>query len=729
MKGLIIFSVILTAVLFGCASNRQTAEISQAEQGAYGQALPVTRGEAARMLALCLYTSTEIYQMENKADFKDVAREDRLYPYINAAVNAGVMAGDNDKFRSEDFLTVEEASFIINNADKTKRLKIDAGESAKTSPISYCIWVEILDKLSESGNTKNVEKREMTLLMTEYDNNSIQDYAITDKGLFKTDGFVGNNVEYCGCAFLVKENAIIAISEVTTLTPALNKALVLKSSSDKTEIFSGGCTKVLKGHIEGKLPLVADITIEKDTVKESAPYTAVKQGRVLSVNSQILFDDDFSYNTDENFFVYSTYNGIQREGKTALLSGSNADVVFSQNKAICAIVKEEPKSDKIRINITSPRGTATQNSIKITCTDSYKIKSGTKETDFDKNSIYELNNTEGKTVFGGKRAVVTTNGSLTVNGKNCGGSAEIIITEDGYSVVRETELEEYLWGVVCAEMPSSYHIEALKAQAVAARSYAYKQRQDNSKLRYGANIDDTTAFQVYNPSTVCDEAKKAVKATENQYITYNGEIIKANFYSTSCGTGANSGEIWGNGSIYPASTPKYLSCKSIGGSPVPDFDNEAAALAFFKSKDENALEADFPYYRWSFETDGSTVNNAKGKVNSITVTKRGVGGNVMELAVSCENGDITITGENAVRSFINPNSITLQNGATASFKSLPSTFFAIERQNGKFCFYGGGYGHGVGMSQNGAQALALKGKNYKYILEYFFSETKVNKQK
>lgn len=102
-------------------------------------------------------------------------------------------------------------------------------------------------------------------------------------------------------------------------------------------------------------------------------------------------------------------------------------------------------------------------------------------------------------------------------------------------MVNELPLENYLCKVVPSEMPASYQKEALKAQAICARSYAYRQIMDYAYPEYQAHVNDSTDYQVYNNSASQQAATEAVQETAGKVLKYNGNIITAYYYSTSCG--------------------------------------------------------------------------------------------------------------------------------------------------------------------------------------------------
>ena len=125
------------------------------------------------------------------------------------------------------------------------------------------------------------------------------------------------------------------------------------------------------------------------------------------------------------------------------------------------------------------------------------------------------------------------------------GSLEIKKEEEGLVLINELYLEDYLKKVVPSEMPASYEKEALKTQAVCARTYAYRQIQGNTYGAYGAHVDDSTSFQVYNNTQTNERTDQAVDETYGQLLTFDGEPIDAFYYSTSCGLGAVV-SFWGN---------------------------------------------------------------------------------------------------------------------------------------------------------------------------------------
>lgn len=281
------------------------------------------------------------------------------------------------------------------------------------------------------------------------------------------------------------------------------------------------------------------------------------------------------------------------------------------------------------------------------------------------------------------------------------GSLEIVFCKEGLLVINELTLEEYLEGVVPSEMPSYYEQEALKAQAVCARTYAWKQIQEHRMEEFGADVDDSVNFQVYGNVEVQESTDDAVHATEGQILSQNGEAIEAYYFSTSAGV-TSTDEIWG-----AEKAAGYLQ------SVVCGFDEEE------------------PWSRWSVEIPWDKISERAGerlghdtKLKNIIINSKSESGAVTGLEVICTTGSFDVKNEYEVRRFLNPKGcmiIEKDGTETDGGTLLPSAYFEIEAvPEEKICLTGSGYGHGVGMSQTAADRMAEQGYTYEEILDYFF---------
>lgn len=287
-------------------------------------------------------------------------------------------------------------------------------------------------------------------------------------------------------------------------------------------------------------------------------------------------------------------------------------------------------------------------------------------------------------------------------------------------VVNELELEDYLKGVLPSEMPATFESEALKAQAVCARSYAYHHMAEYHYEEYSAHIDDSTSYQVYNNLEEAETCNQAIEETAGQLLFYENQVITAYFFSTSCGYTTNV-EAWGGN----VSEYEYL---------------QSVEVSDGNSDYEEAL----PWYQWeivvskevmqdiveSYETIELYGTNESygtvGEVESVQVTQRGEGGVALVLQIEGTEGIIDIETEYSIREALGSTqySIALNDGSETSGRELlPSAFFEITYEDGYYMISGGGLGHGIGMSQNGANEMAKKGWSYQEILEFYYQDT------
>lgn len=253
----------------------------------------------------------------------------------------------------------------------------------------------------------------------------------------------------------------------------------------------------------------------------------------------------------------------------------------------------------------------------------------------------------------------------------------------------EVPLEEYVVGVLSGEMPTSFELEALKAQAVAARSYVLKKMEQNRKKEY--DVVDTVSNQVYldydelkvkwgiDYDNKISKIKQAVVETTGEYLTYNNQVIEAFFFSTSSGMTENCDE------VFSESLPYLVSVDSHYDSISPSFE----------------VNREFP-----LSTFYQLLNLPYQEKLEISITKTTSTGRVKELTI---NGN-KFTGSEVY-----------------SKLSLKSTFFEIKQDNQVVKITTKGYGHGVGMSQYGANGMAKEGYNYDEILKHYYVGTTISK--
>lgn len=297
------------------------------------------------------------------------------------------------------------------------------------------------------------------------------------------------------------------------------------------------------------------------------------------------------------------------------------------------------------------------------------------------------------------------------------GCLEVRNTDQGLLLINELPLETYLESVVPSEMPSSYEMEALKAQAVCARTYAYYQIEKGTLKKYNADVDDSVRFQVYGNTAPCDSTTNAVRETRGQVLCQNGELIQAYYFSTSAGV-TSTDEIWG-----AAQAASYLNS-------VPcEFDQEQPWSLWTVSIPWRTLEDRCTDYIKDTYNDEETTESVRCALKTVEITRKNQSGAVTGLHVAADTGSFDLTEEYSVREFLSPSgcTITEKDGTVVQGGTLlPSAYFTMKASPGEsILIYGKGYGHGVGMSQTAASEMAEQGYDYKEILDYFFRNVEI----
>ncbi len=277
------------------------------------------------------------------------------------------------------------------------------------------------------------------------------------------------------------------------------------------------------------------------------------------------------------------------------------------------------------------------------------------------------------------------------------GGRTITLLRSGTGQVEELTLADYLWGVVAAEMPASFQTEALKAQAVAARTYALRKGGGVTADHPDAMVcDDHTCCQAYitkeeaaagwggEAEFYTGKVAAAVAGTDGLVLTYDGALIDAVFHSSSSGSTADAAEVWGRPVPYlkPVSTPE--------GEEVPNYHTTVTvSLEDFKA----AIREKYPEARFGEDYTawfGPVTYTAAGAVATLPV------------------GGVSVTGTEY-----------------RSLFGLRSARFTLTAGEEGVTFAVTGYGHGAGMSQYGANTLAGQGVDFEAILTHYYTGCRV----
>ena len=517
---------------------------------------------------------------------------------------------------------------------------------------------------------------------------------------------------------------------------------------------------------------VADLIFRDGRVIKSREKSEKVHGKLLRVSDEeIEIEDCGIYSIAEGMEIYKLYGNTETLRRTDLKIGyADTDYVIDNGKVCACLVSEKEAADRIRVLLRNTGNNSNYYDAVELVVDGEILHVKADDLDIGERRSYRCRALTDKVILNVE--------GIEKEDNTYRGTIECYRSAGGMVLINELPLEEYLYAVVPSEMPASYPAEALKAQAICARTYAYLYILHAGLPEVGAHVDDTTSYQVYHNISENAATTNAVKETDGILLTYQGRPAQNYYYSTSCGVGTDAG-IWKSGSMEDAvyMQPARLnraayengdvkrSIKSADGehgadNQADDLRNEENFRKFITAVHKDDLESEEPWYRWTYKvesvdaesllvrikeryavspqsvltkTDGdyyvSQPIEKLGRIQDISIAKRGPGGVADELVITAENGTYKVLAEYNIRNILcdRTSAVVRQDGSTVVPKSiLPSGFFVIETGKGKenvvgYTLIGGGYGHGVGMSQNGAKELGKEGASCEQILTFFFA--------
>ncbi len=564
---------------------------------------------------------------------------------------------------------------------------------------------------------------------------------------------------------------------------------------------------------------VADLVLQ-DGVLTSIAYAKAKiAGKLLEIReNQFEIAGYGEWPVAKEFQGYRLYGSLQSyEARELPIGAEYIDYVVKDGEICAALVTQKEALPKIRVLLHKEGTDAGQGiyreQVSLTCAGNFCVEAG----DFceevpagesieitDKSDCFEKENRVWVYPKAGSDKLCILEQKRNQGIPYYRGALELVKEEQGIYVINELLLEEYLYAVVPSEMPASYPMEALKAQSVCARTYAMKNIAAAGLPEYGAHVDDSTAYQVYQNIGENERTTEAVRETTG-WVLWDGErVADIYYYSTSCGYGTDTG-IWhsdgGGGETYfrgkhiargeeakekgraTGEDVKATQEEKVGeiekereeeiekesgiekdvmleetGWDTGDIPRENAFEEYLKSCHSDDWESEEPWYRWNYTVDSVMVDTLQerleqrkqlapdqilwwdgsafdetyvgslGALRDIRIEKRGSGGVADTLLMQGSQGAVRVLKEYNIRYVLCDGRVKVirQDGSEATMATLlPSGFFVL--QTGKegedvvqYHIIGGGLGHGVGMSQNGALHMAKEEKRAEEILSFFY---------
>lgn len=697
-----------------------------------------------------------------------------------------------EAFLKEAELTGEEREKWLKNFTYEKKYK-DNFYLLKSD------WYQFYDAFLNCYEIEEIQKREIDILTGK--ENLLQEsigehYLLTAAGKimeYRSDEFKNCYFSKVTAYVLEKkssEEVLLTLYEKEQKEFALSNVWIMEVTGEQVQFFYLGFEIVsLLGKEKGNEKLtretVGDLVFRNGELTEISQKTERINGKLLRLDEMELeLESNGTFAITEDVKVYQLYEELRECSLTELRIGYDfADYVIEDGKICAVLIMRKENMESIRVAIKS-------NSF-----DSLYHEKLTFCADCDMELIYGT--------YGERKKELIAEGEEITIGRECQylqgdrmelvplvksgkiqilslkrnqgipiyrGKMEIAKTEEGLVLINEVLLEEYLYSVVPSEMPASYPMEALKTQAVCARTYAYQYLISPGLGNLGAHVDDSVNYQVYNNIAENSNSTKAVKETTGILLFYQGEPVSTYYYSTSCGFGADAG-VWRaeNVEAMPYLIAKHVSENSESQKIQPeDMMQEETVRKYLNDYSELDFEVEEAWYRWEYEieeldiekmyerlskrfatvpdkiltftgksSEAAELENPVNyeekeperfeKVYDIVCLKRRVGGIMDELLIETDKGTYKIISEYNVRYILNAGGTIKRQDDTVvdAGQLLPSAYMVLDTvKDGKnvigYRIIGGGYGHGVGMSQNGAKAMANGGMSWEEIVAFFY---------
>lgn len=772
MKRIILYAAVFILFLSGCKGEQLQNNLTLAVQGELGDDIPVSRDLVAKMIALAFYTKDEIKALPETTQFADVAQDGWAYPYINAAVALEMLSGDEAGFRPEDDLTLWEAQVMLDRlAPKYENMIVMTDEN-RNMPVSYSLWIQLFETaLKERNQVENLDSfgiKTTDDVVLEPEGNE----TLFDTGRVGTSGYDMTQYQNTRLRYWQKNGEMVAPLEVLSTTPTIQNIYTRKDGNNITLVTGeGDAVRSTADSFEVSEGL-CNVTLENGVVINITCGELIKTPKILRVSGSEAYLEGYgAIEWADGYRVYQQ-DLTQGRGQDLIVGSSLADFYLLDGKLMGAVIREDVVPDTVRVALNGTQG-VTQVTLK-GLDGAITLSNG--------ETVEEI--PQGQAITIALDSPWLANGITTITGNtievkfgegdtgNYLHKLEMEMRDGAIYLVNELGMDEYLAGVVAHEMSSNFGEAALQAQAISSRGYAVNEFYENKYAPYGGHITDTVASQVFDLKEVTPQAKAAVEATSGKVIINDDKVAQSYFYSTSSGFGADSKDVWSdNGNFTGAGKSYLISLPFTEVKTEPQTEEEW--LAFWQNWELEGYDMDSPWFRWKVyfgagqlaeilnETLATEVANNPayiqtqdangnwvqgglsenlGKLTGVSMVERGDGGLAKVLELTFENQKVRVISEGVIRRVLSPTKRTIgedinlqhiHGESIVGMKALPSGFFGINEMknaDGKLtgvALYGGGYGHGVGMSQYGAKFLGEGGYTAEEILQLYFPGTTV----
>lgn len=727
------------------------------------------------LLLLALLFLGIVFLVGRNADSEEYSENQVSVAEVKSELSFGVYENEDwDSFFAayhKDSLTSDMLADLLEKLELTDYIELPGmtGRHTVTRDEWNLAYSQILDLLDME---QLVQKK--TLLLLDVMEAKGGRVLITNAGDYYTTLFDTCFEKWNGYELYCTDDRCLGIVGISAQELSVENAYLTKvSEGEITFLYSGASyQKEIGGMGQEAAEGVCDLVFSGGSLVSLRMKQEIIQGALLSYDDTSIEIEDYGKIAHPGKIpVYQTYGEVVEKSLSDVILGNmQVEYVTGENQVCAILIRQPAEICNIRVLLLADDGGNTREAVYLKCDTVSAMKCGDWEEQVEAGKVIpasEFLSADPSRTFvltpeeGGQITLCDADGAAISNGY--AGSIEVRARGGGYTVVNDLPFETYLCAVVPSEMPSTYAPEALKAQAVCARSYAYIQLLRADLAEYGAHINDSTSYQVYNKVPATDASRTAVQETAGQVLTYDGSTVEAYYFSTSMGY-TDTAVVW---NVEDERNYGYLKKASLllSGEDT-DLSKEEAFCKYIEAKPDG-YDSDIKYYRWfaSADFDGKTEelngilmnrlavseqniifykgngdvvmeqpSAAKvqelGEITGMKVEQRSVSGSILSLRISYEKGSALVKTEYNIRKVLGAcvqKMVYADASESTNVTMLPSAFCAIiKNDDGTVTLEGGGYGHGLGMSQNAANGMAKSGMNYEEILKYFYNDIKIS---
>lgn len=670
----------------------------------------------------------------------------------------------------EEFFCSYKETYITNEMVTAVLKKLGAAnviswkEGGKQRAVAREEWNQVYHQMLDYLDIEHkIEKKEILIL--EIENQEESTVLITNLGTIFTKLPAAYFTEWKNYQAYFIGTDCVGIEKISDAESVISNVYLISGSDGKIEFLYAGKHYAQKANLGGQVieTGVADLTVKNGKLIAIGQKQDYIVGNLLSYDETTIEIEGYGKIAHpKRVPVYQVYDEVTERSVTDIVLGNMEVKYIIGPNEVCAIIITAPAEvANVRVLLLAEDGGKFRENVYLSCDGAFNVVCGAMTETHPAGTVI----CAGTYIHAKEEMLMLTPHQESNSLYFCdstgnrlsnlySGHMEVRKYEKGLCVVNEVPFETYLYSVVPSEMPSNYEPEALKAQAVCARSYAYMQVMRSDLAAYGAHINDSTSYQVYNNVAKTEASIQAVNETAGKVMLYGGNVIEAYYFSTSMGY-TDTVEIW---NVSDEETYGYLKKACLNWQEYTgDLSQEEDFKAYLQT-DISGCDSDIKFYRWQikadyakqtdtikeilksrrsavkkniiyYEKDGVTETDSMegfGSLVSLNVAKRSVSGSILTLMVQFENGSAAVKSEYNIRKVLGSGAeqITYKDGSTSeNVTLLPSAFCTVERLgDGTYLLCGGGYGHGLGMSQNGANGLAKNGYTYEDILNYFYKD-------